>query len=182
MIGTGKKQWLVYIIDYGLAKRYRDPRTGDHIPYRDNKNLTGTARYASVNTHLGIEQSRRDDLEGIGYVLMYFNRGSLPWQGLRAKSKKEKYDRIRDIKVSTSVESLCKGFPDEFAVYLNYCHKLSFDEKPDYGYVKKIFKDLFIRKGFEWDYMYDWVMLKAQAKNTSGETNGQQQPTARIFY
>ncbi len=165
-MGVGKRQYLVYIIDYGLAKRYRDPRTGNHIPYRDNKNLTGTARYASVNTHLGIEQSRRDDLEAVGFVLMYFNRGSLPWQGLRTHTKKEKYDRIRDLKVSTSVEALCKGYPEEFAVYLNYCHKLNFDEKPDYALLKKLFKDLFIRKGFELDYLYDWSLLKPLTKGS----------------
>ena len=82
----------VFLIDYGLAKKYRDNRTRQHIPYREDKNLTGTARYASVNAHLGIEQSRRDDMESLGYVLMYFNRGSLPWQGLKVTAAVTDFD------------------------------------------------------------------------------------------
>lgn len=131
LMGLGKKGNLVYIIDFGLAKKYRDHRTHLHIPYKENKNLTGTARYASTNTHLGIEQSRRDDLESLGYVLMYFNRGSLPWQGLKAATKRQKYERISEKKISTSVDELCKNYALEFNSYIVYIKSLRFDEKPD---------------------------------------------------
>lgn len=97
LIGS-KKSSCVYLIDFGLAKRFRNPKTGQHIPWKEGKNLTGTARYASLNTHLGYEQARRDDLEGLGYVILYFLRGKLPWQGLPAKTKKEKYDQIKEKK------------------------------------------------------------------------------------
>ncbi len=90
LIGLGKKQHIVYCIDFGLAKRYKDSRSGEHIPYRDGKSLTGTARYASANCHLGVEQARRDDLESVGFVLVYFLKGKLPWQGLQTKNKKGK--------------------------------------------------------------------------------------------
>ncbi len=163
LIGLGKKANWVYIIDFGLAKRYRDPRTQQHIPYKENKNLTGTARYASVNTHLGIEQSRRDDLEALGYVLMYFNRGQLPWQGLRALNKKEKYEKIMEKKMSTSLETLCKGFPAEFVNYLNYCRSLRFEDKPDYPYLRRSLKDLFFREGYQYDGIFDWTVLNYQA-------------------
>jgi casein kinase 1 epsilon len=150
----------VYIIDYGLAKKYRDLQTHKHIPYRENKNLTGTARYASVNTHLGVEQSRRDDLESLGYVLMYFLRGSLPWQGLKAGTKKQKYDKISEKKMLTPVEVLCKSYPSEFISYFHYCRSLRFEDKPDYSYLKRLFRDLFIREGYQFDYVFDWTILK----------------------
>ncbi len=147
-----------------------------HIQYREDKNLTGTARYASINAHLGekyhlwliwslilrlgVEQSRRDDLESIGYVLLYFLRGSLPWQGLKATTKKQKYEKIRDKKVTVQADVLGKGYPRESAViyavisrnldipaefvkYLNYVRALRFTDKPDYAYLRDLFRDLF---------------------------------------
>ncbi|KAJ6696314.1 CASEIN KINASE 1-LIKE PROTEIN 2 [Salix koriyanagi] len=162
LMGLGRRANQVYAIDFGLAKKYRDTSTHQHIPYRENKNLTGTARYASMNTHLGIEQSRRDDLESLGYALMYFLRGSLPWQGLKAGTKKQKYEKISEKKVSTSIEVLCRGYPTEFASYFHYCRSLRFDDKPDYAYLKRLFRDLFIREGFQFDYVFDWTILKYQ--------------------
>ncbi|CAA2962923.1 casein kinase 1 10 [Olea europaea subsp. europaea] len=160
LMGLGRKANQVYVIDYGLAKKYRDLQTHKHIPYRENKNLTGTARYASVNTHLGVEQSRRDDLESLGYILMYFLRGSLPWQGLRAGTKKQKYDKISEKKMLTPIELLCKSYPSEFISYFHYCRSLQFEDKPDYSYLKRLFRDLFIREGYQFDYVFDWTMLK----------------------
>jgi casein kinase 1/casein kinase 1 epsilon len=163
VIGQGKMQHKVYMIDFGLAKKYQD-REGKHIPYREGKSLTGTARYASVNTHLGIEQGRRDDLESLGYVMLYFLRGSLPWQNLRANNKKEKYDKIMEKKLGTPVEILCKGFPTEFITYMAYCRNLKFDDKPDYAYLRNLIKELFSKSGFEWDYEYDWNVIAKKKK------------------
>ena len=179
LMGLGKKGNLVYIIDFGLAKKYRDARTHQHIPYRENKNLTGTARYASINTHLGIEQSRRDDMESLGYVFMYFLRGSLPWQGLKAATKRQKYERISEKKMSTPIEELCKGFPSEFATYLNFCRSLRFDDKPDYSYLRQLFRNLFHRQGFTYDYVFDWNMLKFGGRNNDDSDRGKVGSSAR---
>ncbi|KAJ8433368.1 hypothetical protein Cgig2_020448 [Carnegiea gigantea] len=121
LMGLGRKANQVYIIDFGLAKKYRDLQTHKHIPYRENKNLTGTARYASVNTHLGV--------------------------GLKAGTKKQKYDKISEKKMLTPIEVLCKNYPSEFTSYFHYCRSLRFEDKPDYSYLKRLFRDLFIREG-----------------------------------
>lgn len=111
LMGNKVNQNVVYIIDMGLSKRFIDPTTGEHIAFKEGKSLTGTVRYSSIFTHQGIEQSRRDDLEGLGYVLVYFLRGELPWQGQRAKTKKEKYQKIMNKKVGTTLEDLCNEMP-----------------------------------------------------------------------
>ena len=102
--------------------------------------------------------SRRDDLEAIGYVLMYFLRGSLPWQGIATRRKEEKYKRIYEKKNSTTVEELCKGYPEAFKIYISYCKSLNFEDQPDYGYIRRLFKDLFIGIGNEYDFLYDWCL------------------------
>ena len=126
------------------------------------KNLMGTARYASINTHLGIEQSRRDDIESLGFVLMYFLRGSLPWQGLKATTKKQKYQRILERKQATHPDQLCKGYPTEFKEYFAHCLSLGFEDRPDYRYLKRKFKELFERQSFEDDGVFDWDIIKKQ--------------------
>ena len=136
LIGMQDKANIIYLIDFGLSKRFKNPKTHQHIPYREDRTLTGTARYVSINTHLGIEQSRRDDLESIGYVLVYFLKGVLPWQGLKNGNR---YARIMEKKLQIPTEILCYGLPEELIFYLNYCKSLRFEDRPDYDYLRGLF-------------------------------------------
>ena len=141
MIGRDNTRDTLYLIDFGLAKRYI-LSNGQHIPYKTGKSMTGTARYCSIYTHQGIEQSRRDDLESIGYVLLFFLRGNLPWQGIKAKSNDKHYEKIGNVKQSTSVQELCNGFPNELCDYFNYVKQLEFIEEPDYNLLIQIFEHI----------------------------------------
>ena len=160
LIGKDTTAKTIYLLDFGLAKRYRDEYTHIHIPLKENRNLTGTARYASCNAHNGLEQSRRDDMESIAYVILYFFRKKLPWQGLKCKDKNEKHAKIKEIKMSMTPEKLFEGLPKEFADYLTMVKKLGFEDEPTYKNYIQMFTRLFKAKEFEMDYIYDWVTVK----------------------
>ena len=168
--GPGKSANIVNVVDFGMAKQYRDPRTKQHIPYRERKSLSGTARYMSINTHLGREQSRRDDLEALGHVFLYFLRGSLPWQGLKAATNKQKYEKIGEKKQSTTIKELCDGFPEEFGIYLNYVRKLGFEETPDYDFLRELFSKVLRDLGEVDDGVYDWLLVN-HAKGSEGDAS-----------
>jgi len=156
VIGLNDKSNLVHIIDFGLSKRYKDKNSGQHIPYRENRHLVGTVRYASINAHLGIEQSRRDDIEGIGYVLVYFYLGRLPWQGKQDKGKPQ-LTKIMEKKLVTPPEILCKKMPVEFSYYFHYCRNLKFEDRPDYSTLKALFTDLLSsRINLKEEVIFDW--------------------------
>ncbi|KAE8444245.1 hypothetical protein EG329_000745 [Mollisiaceae sp. DMI_Dod_QoI] len=152
----------ISLTTYSLAKKYRDRRTRMHIPSRENKSFVGNRSFASINSHLGAESSRRDDMESLGYILLYFLGASLPWRGLKTagKTKNEENALVVEKKTNTPVKTLCRGFPEEFEIYLNYTQSLSFDEKPDYRYLRSLFRDLSVLEGFSYDYNFDWVKLK----------------------
>ena len=142
VIGRGKNSHIVYILDFGLAKKYWSTTHKCHIPFTTGKKLTGTARYASVNALSGYEQGRRDDLESIAYILLYFLRGSLPWQGLKVNNKEDRYKKICEKKKKISSRELCEGFPKEFEILINYVKNLEFTEVPDYDYLRQLLKNI----------------------------------------
>ena len=156
---------ILYIIDFGISRKYRSERK--HLKFQMLGKLFGTVRYASYNASRGIEQSRRDDLESIGYMLIYLSTGRLPWQGvnLRDKNMKKKYVEMLLLKKYLSYEVLCKGLPNEFIDYIKYCRKLKFEQDPDYEYLRNLFKSILSRNNEIYDLKFSWIVNNKKSKN-----------------
>lgn len=168
----------IYLIDFGLCKEYKNNLT-NHIEYAEGKPLVGTARFVSINTHLGIEQSRRDDLESLGYVLLYFLLGFLPWQGIKATNKEKKYKKILKRKLNIVLEQVCSEYPDEFCFYFQYVKSLKFNENPDYNYLKRLFHSI-----LEYYYPnmkeFDFEWNKERIKGANNNENMYVYPSLQI--
>jgi serine/threonine protein kinase len=174
VFGVNEKSHHLMLIDFGLSKRYWDNRTRTHIPFKEGKPLTGTARYCSANTHRGFEQSRRDDLESIGFLLIYFLAGSLPWQGIAAPDAQTKTIKIGEKKISTPLEELCVNCPPELLNFVKYCRQLKFPDAPDYGYLRGMLREAFSREGYTYDWIYDWNIKRETERNQAARGEAEQ--------
>jgi casein kinase I homolog HRR25 len=180
-LGPKNRENSVYIVDFGVARRYRNTRNGTHIPFLDGKSTVGTVRYVSLNTHFGIgewlrfrstpghigpsfaAQTRRDDIESLAYSLLDCLR-DLPWGHIRGGSSKQLEDRVREKKQSWTPERLCAGIPNTFKVLLSHARQLKFDEEPDYDGLQSAFMDDMEHHGYSPETPFDW----SAADNTKG--------------
>ena len=165
VMGLNQNSKIVYLIDFGLAKKYRSMSTLIQYPLTMKKKFTGTARYASINALKGYEHSRRDELESLGYIFIYFLKGKLPWQNIKVKDKEEKFKKILQKKLEISSNELCLGIPKEFEIFLEYVKNLKYDEKPDYNMLKDLLYKIMKDGNYKNDYIYDWTFLDDKNKN-----------------
>lgn len=156
-MGHGHLANIVHLYDFGLSKLYRDPETGAHMAYREDRQRLGTIRYASLNMHLGRELSRRDDMESLGYSLIYLLNGRLPWQGIYAPDVEWKIRRIREMKAGKALEDLLASAPPEFGKYFEHCRGLRFEQKPDYAFLRTLFRKRMQSEGWQYDSKLDWL-------------------------
>ena len=164
VMGLNDLSQYVYILDFGLAKKYRSSRTLEQFPFVNRRKITGTARYASINALRGYEQSRRDDLESVGYVLIYFLKGKLPWMGIEAKTKEQKYKKILQKKIDIPTKDLCEYLPEEMEIILDYVKNLEYKENPDYEMLRRYFNSMIRKEHSKFDYIYDWTTHEDRSK------------------
>ena len=146
LIGN-KDPKIIYIIDFSFARKYRSSRTGKHIKFKYIQLSCGSLNYLSINANKGYEQSRRDDLESLGYMLIYLAKDYLPWISTEKINLEYniKFQAIFKLKHSSKPENLCKGLPEEFAEYLRYTRNLKFEQDPDYNYLRNLFIKVLIK-------------------------------------
>ena len=156
LFGVGNEKNILHLIDFGVSTNYIDLKTHMHLPFMEEETIVGTARYCSVNAHMGIRETRRDDMESLGYVLIYLLKGRLPWSNIKAKSAEEKYTKIAQLKITVDLKELTQGLPEEFYLYMTFIRSLRYQDEPDYEFLRKMFRTLFIKQGYVYDCQYEW--------------------------
>ena len=167
VVGDEKAQNTVYLIDFGISKSFRSKEgrvssIGVHISQKRRTGLIGTARFASVAAHRKLELSRKDDLESLGYSIVYLFKGTLPWIGLESVMFDERIEEIKLMKESISLEALCQGLPKEFCLFFEYVKTLNFSESPSYSHIRKLITRMMFTNGYQFDHLYDWVLKEGE--------------------
>jgi len=178
VMGLGEKAKHVHIIDFGLARKYRTASSEQHIAYEERDTFTGSFEFLSLNAQRGVEQTRRDDLESLAYVLMHCQCGGLPWEKVEAASEKEWRRKVSEVKMRTPIEDLCRNIPHEFAIFLNYCRSLTFEAEPDYSHLRILLKRIFTREGYKYDFAFDWQIVQGTTAFLSQDSPASRQEIA----
>jgi serine/threonine protein kinase len=167
VIGRNENNKIIYLIDFGFARKYRSSRTGKHIKFKKTGMLLGSLNCMSINANKALEQSRRDDLESVGYMLILLAKLYLPWLELcklKTMDNLTKLKKVLELKIATTPEQLCKGLPEEFIKYIQYCKKLKFEEDPDYNYLRSLFTSVLMKNNLKNDYNFFWVIKLSDSK------------------
>ena len=175
---------VIYLIDFGLSKKYKSDKTGKHLKFNFTGKLTGTVRFASANALRGGEQSRRDDLESIAYMIIFFMRGKLPWQGVTGTKKMERYLKIYKMKKNVTPEDLCKSLPPQMAQFTKYVKQLEFEQEPDYNYLRSLFNSILNQRKKNFDSLtFSWIKYSdmKNLKNPINPATRRDSPQGRLY-